>query len=325
MLPIVAVVAVLYGMALFAFLSTQKSEPEPVPEPLPLPPIARLVRDTNPPPTIAPTKDSSKDAAKPEPSKKSGEPVQVAKADTEKEKLREKRKSVPPERKNEDSGKKTAAKEEPAPPAPPPPPAKPEFWDLLAGLPGDSQFVTDPTGLTITIPPTLHVLSPDLNVKNSPHLLTEVSGDFTAIVRINGKIQPGTTPLKKLPFTFQGAGLIIWQDEDNYLRMERAAFFSQQKGKVHGVLVEVCKDGKIVATSFKDTRDTTLTLRLERKGGEARCQYSTDGKTWLDVKRQEISMPNVIGVGVSASNASPKPYPARFEAFELTGSDANPK
>jgi regulation of enolase protein 1 (concanavalin A-like superfamily) len=323
MLAVVGVVAVLYGMALFAVLPARKDEPEPpesfafAPAPRPTPASPPTTK-TEPPPPKGKVKDEPKAVTKPEAPKKPPEPVptQVAKADTEKPR--------PETPKKKGTTKKTT---NPEPETPPPPPMniKPEFWEVLSGIPGDCQFATDPVGLTINIPPTLHVLSPDLKTKNSPKLLTEVQGDFTSQVRIAGKILPGTTPIKGLPFTCQGGGLILWEDENNYLRLERASLFTAQGTKLHGVLLEVCKDGKIVANTFRDVRDTTLMLRLERRGVEARCQYSTDGKAWLDVKRQEIAMPAVIGVGVSASNASPKPFSAHFEAFELTAADSKPK
>jgi regulation of enolase protein 1 (concanavalin A-like superfamily) len=230
---------------------------------------------------------------------------------------------------------------------------KPDSWGLLSGFPGDCQFLTDGSALTINVPGALHILSPDLKTRNSPRLLTEAGGDFTAQVHVVGRISPGNSPLdlpgakkqtsttqakkqqnkkqqqpakvdltNKFPITFQGSGLLVWQDEDNYLRLERTASFLMVDSKRSNMLLfELCRDGKVVSTDQRPIRETdAMTLRIERKGSEIRCSYSPDeGKTWIEVKRlQNLAFPPVVQVGVSASNVSTKPYAARFENFDLT-------
>ena len=87
---------------------------------------------------------------------------------------------------------------------------------------GDCKLIPDPTGLTIAVPGKLHVLSPELNIKNSPMALIDVEGDFVAQVKVAGEVMPGRTPVEKMPFAFHGAGLLLWKDKDNYVRLERA-------------------------------------------------------------------------------------------------------
>lgn len=194
-------------------------------------------------------------------------------------------------------------------------------WGPLSGEAGDCSVQVDGTGLVLTVPGTLHVLSPELGSLNAPRLLTRTLGDFTAKVRVQGRILPGTEPLKQLPFTFHGAGLLIWQDEGNYLRFERIGMYSAvERKKLNQVLVELCKNGKTASTSARDVRDSDVLLRMERRGSEIRCSYSPDdGKTWLDVRRLNASFPAEVNVGVTAGNASPKSFPARLTDFELAG------
>ena len=87
---------------------------------------------------------------------------------------------------------------------------------------GDCKLIPDATGLTISVPGKLHVLSPELNIKNSPMVLIDVEGDFVAQVKVAGEVMPGRTPVEKMPFAFHGAGLLLWKDKDNYVRLERA-------------------------------------------------------------------------------------------------------
>src|SRR5262245_10145382 len=89
--------------------------------------------------------------------------------------------------------------------------------------------------LRITVPGTPHVLSaedPGLPM-NAPRVVRRVRGDFTADVRVLGQLEPG--PSKTTYYDpFHGAGLIVWQDPSNYLRLERAVGFI--KGRPHAYI-----------------------------------------------------------------------------------------
>lgn len=211
--------------------------------------------------------------------------------------------------------------------APPPEPALPkdESWGLLSGAPGDSSFLIQGAKLTINIPGSLHILSPELNSYNAPRLLAEVNGDFTALVTVAGKVSPGTEPLPNFPLAFLGAGLLIMKDERNYLRLERTAAYTADRIRLHQVLFEYCHDGKTSPAVLRDARDSDLTLKCERRGSEFRCSYSPDnGHTWLEIKRQNLNFPANLKVGVSAANVSPKPFPARLENFDLSSPGVKP-
>ncbi len=215
----------------------------------------------------------------------------------------------------------TKAQEKPKPPAAP----QAVTWGVLKGERGDTDMLAQGPVLAVSVPGTLHILSALLKTKNAPRLLTPVSGDFTATVKVTGKISPGAEPLPDLPFTFHGAGLIVWDKDDHYLRLERTGSYSAE-GKKHMVLEEYVKDDKTAPNGVRDARVTDLWLRLERHGSEMRCAYSPDeGKTWLEVKRQTTSFPNDVQVGVSIANASTKPFAITLENFQLTTGTAKTK
>ncbi len=224
---------------------------------------------------------------------------------------------------------------------------KTESWGMLSGSPGDCTLQVDATGMSANVPGTLHVISPELKRYNSPRLLVDAGGDFTAVVKVLGRISPGTVALDfpippgekpkdmpeapKFPFTFQGAGLLVWQDENNFVKLERAARFDGLK-RVPIVLLEQYQNGqavngKMIPAKDRETaqppakdKDIDLTLRIVRLGSELRCTYSPDdGKSWLEVKRlQAPKLAPVVKVGVSASNVSAKPFTPRFQGFDLT-------
>ena len=69
---------------------------------------------------------------------------------------------------------------------------------------------------------------------NAPMALTEVEGDLVAMVEVTGEMKPGSTMPKdrqgnNIPFTFQGAGLLLYQDKDNFVRLERTAGVDVEK------------------------------------------------------------------------------------------------
>jgi regulation of enolase protein 1 (concanavalin A-like superfamily) len=161
-----------------------------------------------------------------------------------------------------------------------------------------------------------HIFDPTRDIADAPRALTEVEGDFTAEVKILGDFQPGTVPIKGLFFTFQGAGLLLWHDKDNYVRFERAAGFDRER--FQWLFLETCKDGKPSPKKPMNVRDAAVTLRAERHANLINYSYSLDGKTWLKVDNIATTLPRKISIGISATNASPRPFPARFTDFVLT-------
>jgi len=160
-----------------------------------------------------------------------------------------------------------------------------------------------------------HVFDPSHGIADAPRALTEVEGDFTAEVKFLGDLKPGTEPLKGLPFTFQGAGLLVWHDKENYIRFERAAAYAGDRLQM--IHLESCKDGKAVPKKPINVRDGAVTLRLERRGKLVTYTYSVDGKTWLKVDQSTTTLPRKVGIGIAANNVSPRPFSARFADFVL--------
>ncbi len=247
---------------------------------------------------------------------------------------------VPPKATTEAPASKLAKPESPIMPAPPPPPnysmlplplpnnrlvafvekpqpqvkvEEPKLEPLgpLIDPDHDCKVRIDPQGWTIEVPGKLHIISPEK--QNAPRALTEVVGDFDVQVHVPGEIRPGTKPLKEFPFTFQGAGLLVWHDKHNYVRLERTVLYDA--GTLHQLMVENCKGGKAGRTMFIKVREDSITLRMERHGGEINCTYSSDGKTWLPVRRWAAGLPPKVSVGISATNISPKRFEAWFTDF----------
>jgi S1-C subfamily serine protease len=183
----------------------------------------------------------------------------------------------------------------------------------------------------IEVPGKLHTLSPELvtrtnrPVHNAPMTLTDVEGDFAVIVEVTGEINPGPTPpkdrqVRTLPFTVQSAGLIVYQDKDNFLRLERAgSIITQNLRPLHRLIIEGVKDGKqAMKPIYVDVPEGDTFLILIRRKGRLQCLYSPDGgRSGLRFPTFAFSLPPKVKVGLSASNISAQPFNATFQNFAL--------
>jgi hypothetical protein len=118
---------------------------------------------------------------------------------------------------------------------------------------------------------------------NAPMALIDVEGDFAAMVEVTGEISAGTTLPKdrqgnSVPFTFQGAGLLLYQDMNNFVRLERTAGVAiASLQPVHKILFEVVKDGKQVPNqTYPAVREGPVYLLLMRRKGRVWCGVSAN-------------------------------------------------
>ncbi len=185
--------------------------------------------------------------------------------------------------------------------------------------------------LKIDIPGKLHTLSPELlnrtnqPLHNSPMTLTEVEGDFAAIVEVTGDITPGSEPpkdrqVRNFHFTVQSAGLILYQDKNNFFRLERAgSVFSDTLKPVHRLIIEAVKNGKQAMTPiYLDVPEGDTLLIIERRKGRVRCMFSPNqGRQIMAFRAFQLDLPPKVKVGLSASNISAQPFSAMFDSFTL--------
>src|SRR5689334_266420 len=98
-------------------------------------------------------------------------------------------------------------------------------WGEAVDPEGDCRFDLDTaTGaLTIVVPGKTHILSAELRHMKlgAPRVLADARGDFEAKVRVAGAIKPSGAATLPRYAPYHGAGLLIWQDRDNYVRLER--------------------------------------------------------------------------------------------------------
>jgi hypothetical protein len=179
----------------------------------------------------------------------------------------------------------------------------------------------------------LHTLAPDVVARldkskplhNAPMTLTTVEGDFAVIVKVTGELSPSLNlPEDRqgndIPSTFQGAGLLLYQDQDSFVRLERTAAVAVGSIQpTHRLLFEVVKNGKRVESQkYPLPPDGPACLFVIRRNGRVTCASSPDLSTApVPINGIELHLPAKIKIGLSASNISATPFTASFESFAV--------
>jgi S1-C subfamily serine protease/regulation of enolase protein 1 (concanavalin A-like superfamily) len=182
---------------------------------------------------------------------------------------------------------------------------------------------------SIALPPKLFSLSPKIvkqrkPLHNAPRTMAEVEGDFLAYVKVDGDIDPGLDPPadprgRRLPITFQGAGLLLYQDKENFVRLERACT-AVGASLIRELLVEVVRGGQEIDyyyIALPGDPSAPLDLFLIRRKGRVQCLFSHDGRSLLGFREFSLDYPAKVKIGLTASNLSRKPFTARFSDFFL--------
>ena len=172
-------------------------------------------------------------------------------------------------------------------------------------------------------------------LNNAPMSLIDVKGDFMTLVSVTGDMNPGLDALtlpdgvtyldvrgqtkKKPPGTFQGAGLILFQDEFNYLRLERTSFTMNGKPILEQkILIEVVKNGRhMIDPIYLDVPEDEMMLGIARRNGRVSCLIVVGNRFGLGTRELLVDFKDNVQVGLSASNVSQKPLDAQFQGFVL--------
>jgi WD40 repeat protein/serine/threonine protein kinase len=191
----------------------------------------------------------------------------------------------------------------------------PAWGDVIDPV-GDCTVRTTDGKLTLAVPGTEHDLIKDN--RDAPRVLTAVEGDFTVQVKVTGDFDPGKDG-------FNGAGLLLWIDHENYLRLERNAWFDALAGKLawYPPLFEYWQNGKRLDTNPGGTTEPffkgrSTYFRLQRRQGTILASVSHNGKEWIALEPLRIALPKRMRVGVAAVNTSKQPFVVEFSELKLT-------
>ena len=161
-------------------------------------------------------------------------------------------------------------------------------------------------------------------LKPAPMTLTEVDGDFAVIVQVAGEFEPGSTLPKDLTrndisSTTQGAGLYLYHDKDNFVRLERTASVELDTLRpVHLIFFQAVQDGKQLARDSFPLPEGPIYLILIRRNGRVAYGAASDLRALRgSLGGKAFILPPKVKIGLSASSMSARPFIPTFENFAI--------
>jgi regulation of enolase protein 1 (concanavalin A-like superfamily) len=180
---------------------------------------------------------------------------------------------------------------------------------------GDCQVKDDEGSITITIPKTHHDLTytDDYHKLNSPRILQDIKGDFRVEVRVEMFDLPNEKASSGGKYSFVSSGLLVWHDDQNFIRMDRAAV-----GNSPFIWVERFQDGKSASHKLLGIENKDIWLRVTRSGDKFTFETSEDGKEWSEVHSEEAKLAEQLKVGVLAINTTVEEFSVKLKDFKLS-------
>jgi hypothetical protein len=212
-------------------------------------------------------------------------------------------------------------------PAPPPEKASDE-WTAVEMKPGWGKSV-DPDGdckqtwnggtLTIAVPGKVHELQGKaVGKQNAPRTVVERTGDFAMNVKASGKLAPKPVAAGSKFAPYQGGGILAWQGNDYFIRMERAKLLGPNGQQLTYINFEYHGQYGAMPIQQKQLRpDETVHLRMERRGNKVVGLMSGDGTSWTTMGETFLPTDKPLQVGVAAVNSSEAPLTAEFSDFKF--------
>ena len=207
-----------------------------------------------------------------------------------------------------------------------PPPVQDKNVQRIAGWgevidPDNDCKVTEEKGvLTITVPKTHHDLTyqEDGTKRNGPRVVQVTEGDFTFTVTLKGTPPPKNVTSSSGKYTYVSSGVLVWQDEKNFARIERGEI-CHDGGTGPYTHVELFSDGKSVRGRRVELGDADTAVRVTRKDKQFTFEVDPGaaGKNWTTVFSGEYTLEPKIRVGVLALNTTTAEYAPQFSEVDL--------
>jgi regulation of enolase protein 1 (concanavalin A-like superfamily) len=192
-------------------------------------------------------------------------------------------------------------------------------WGKEVDPDGDVRIKSSGSTLTMHIPPTPHVLAPNMNKFNAPRVVVPVDGNFVARVQVDGPFSPGPKSTTPKLSSRQAGGVILWKDSENHVVLQRRTAAGKEGAMNRQVIFDEHASSGRGESHNSVSPDGSMFLRLERQGTVIRGFFSGDGQVWRALK--PIDAPWATGtlqVGVMAVNTSTEPHVVTFDNYSLT-------
>jgi glucose/arabinose dehydrogenase/PKD repeat protein len=117
---------------------------------------------------------------------------------------------------------------------------------------------------------------------------------------------------------FQNAGLVVWQDEDNYVKLAQV----HAGGRAFELIKETGSTASFLGNSGVDASfPDDFLARFSYDGDTLTAEYSADGSSWTSVGTTDLSGLDDVSIGMFATNSTAAtatdPPVASFDRFTL--------
>lgn len=192
-------------------------------------------------------------------------------------------------------------------------------WGAVVDLAEDCQFSVVDKSLTITVPGTSHDLNPlaEFGNMNAPRVIAELGDAFTIQVQVARLEIPrpeSSSSQGEAKHSYVGAGLLLWKDEKNFVRFERAA---NGDTKATFLKAEVFVDGEMLFARNARLEDQDIYLQIVRSSRSFQFSTSQDGKEWVSHASAELPLVGMLSGGVMTINATTGELAAEFRELAV--------
>ncbi len=192
-------------------------------------------------------------------------------------------------------------------------------WGQLVDPDGDCRFEIGKDSVVVTFGPGPHELDAEIGRMNSPRIVRSLSGDFSVSTVVAGDL-----PLPELPRAYVSGGLVLIQDQQNYIRLERASFIRNGAKSFYSNF-EQRIDGKRTRmglfADFPLQADRAVELRLEVRGETVRGLVRHVGDEWHQMGTAKINANATLLAGVSGVKTIPDEVKVTFSRFHVREED----
>ncbi|KAA5545998.1 DUF1349 domain-containing protein [Roseiconus nitratireducens] len=190
-------------------------------------------------------------------------------------------------------------------------------WGHMIDPDGDSRFEVAADQVTIVFGPGRDGLDAEGGPEkmNAPRVLRSQTGDFSVTTTVKGNL-----PLPELPYAYISGGLVLMQDDQNYIRLERANFIRDGKKSYYTnfeqrIDAKRTRMGRFVDYALDAERD--VELRLEVNGEKVRALVRQAGEPWHEMGTATIDASQAQHVGISGVKTIEEEVRVTFKDFQI--------
>jgi regulation of enolase protein 1 (concanavalin A-like superfamily) len=200
------------------------------------------------------------------------------------------------------------------------PPAELPHWGQVHSPNRKVQFKVTDDALELTLPSGANDFSIELGRITAPRVLQAVSGDFSIQVQVARVTPPGTLSTTPGRRPFCSAGLLVWQDAGNYIRLEHARCLVPPQ-VMNYANWELRSQGQWVRQGRFDEQPMdgeASWLRIARRGTVFSAGVSSDGEAWKSLPDITAAWPADLQAGIVAVNDTRIAFKPSFRKLSLT-------